>query len=65
MLILRADINEFDKYEILSLAIIIQILRMMSEAAAIIATEGKEDHPLWGLHVNGSLNNKTKKLPTL
>lgn len=62
--ILRADINEFDKYEILSLAIIIQILRMMSEAALIVATEEKEDHPLWVLHVNGSSNNKTKKLAT-
>lgn len=62
--ILRADINEFDKYEILSLAIIIQILRMMSEAAVIIATEDKENHPLWVLHVNGASNNKTKKLST-
>ena len=60
--ILRADINEFDKYEILSLAIIIQILRMMSESAVIIATEEKENHPLWVLHVDGSSNNKTKKL---
>ncbi|WP_294355790.1 hypothetical protein [uncultured Clostridium sp.] len=60
--ILRADINEFDKYEILSLAIIIQILRMMSEAAVIVATEEKEDHPLWVVHVNGSSNNKVKKL---
>ena len=62
--ILRADINEFEKFEVMSLGIIYQILRMMSEVATHIATENLKK-PIWIIDVdNMSQNRKLKKIAT-
>ncbi|WP_404987904.1 hypothetical protein [Clostridium culturomicium] len=59
--ILSVDINEFEKFEILSLGIVMQILRMMSEAASIVATDGAFNHPIWMTHANSSNDDKKVK----
>lgn len=59
--ILRVDINEFDKFEILSLGIIMQILRMMSESATCIASNNKEYNTPWIINVNSNTADKRIK----
>lgn len=59
--ILSVDINEFEKFEIISLGIVMQILRMMTEAASIVATDRSFNHPIWMTHVNSSNDDKKVK----
>lgn len=63
--VLKADVNEFEKINLLSKGIVLQVLRMMSEAAYIQSRDDSNgNNRCWIMHFNSNndTNNKTKRL---
>lgn len=63
--VLRADINEFEKINLLSKGIVVQVLRMMSEAAYIQSREDTNgNNRCWIIHFtsNNDADTKIKRL---
>lgn len=59
--LLKSDINTFEKFELMSIGIVIQILRMMTEGANIKSNNDKELP--WIVHISGTQENeKIKKI---
>ncbi|MDQ2087091.1 hypothetical protein RBH29_11710 [Herbivorax sp. ANBcel31] len=62
--ILLSDTSEFEKLDLLSIGIVFQLLRMMTEVAASIAKGKKGINPTWLIHIPSQnvYDKKIKKL---
>lgn len=62
--LLKNQTSEFEKFDLLSTGIVLQVLRMMTEAASIIANESEQTKTLWLMHIqtNYEADKKIKKL---